>query len=618
MKTKSEFINGSWMPLKNFIAVQLGAVVLCLAAAYSQAQTYTVLHSFSNSPGSWLGVSLLSAGTKVFGTTWNGGSSNNGAIFTIDASGSGYTELKSFTGGNDGGGPLGLVLSGMTLYGTTFYGGNSNLGTVFKVNTDGSGYTVLRSFTGYPGDGVNCNGGLLLSGSTLYGTTRYGGSYVYGGTLFKVNVDGSGYEVIRNFTGNDGAYPNEGLAMSGSTLYGTTGGGGSFDKGTIYKVNTDGSGFAVLKNFTWTDNDGYSPEAGPILSDNTLYGTTLWGGGSGLGTVYKVNTDGSDYNVLKQFVVGSDGAHPMAKLVAYGKTLFGSTWSGGINGKGILFTVDTDGSGYAVLNNFDGGNGANSMSPLVFAGTTLFGMTTYGGSFGGGVIFSLLLSPPTILMNPQTQSAETDTMVGFSSKAAGFSLNYHWVFNGNDIVGCTKSFLGLSGIQTSNIGAYVLVVSNIFGSVTSAPAMLNVIPTVPRRPVPTVTVKGETGSLFNVEYASDLNAAPDWTALGSVSLTSTSQFYFDLTTPLASQRFYRAWQTGTPSISPSLEVNFVTAITLAGNVGDSLRLDYINAIGPTNAWVTLDTVTLTNTPQLYFDVSALGQPRRLYRIVPIP
>ena len=64
---------------------------------------------------------------------------------------------------------------------------------------------------------------------------------------------------------------------------------------------------------------------------------------------------------------------------------------------------------------------------------------------------------------------------------------------------------------------------------------------------------------------------------------------------------------------PSLDLHLVPAITLTGNIGDSVRLDYINQFGPTNAWVTLDTVTLTNTSQLYFDVSAPGQPQRLYR-----
>ncbi|HKI70483.1 MAG TPA: hypothetical protein VKA67_12905, partial [Verrucomicrobiae bacterium] len=85
------------------------------------------------------------------------------------------------------------------------------------------------------------------------------------------------------------------------------------------------------------------------------------------------------------------------------------------------------------------------------------------------------------------------------------------------------------------------------------------------------------------------------------------------------QRFYRVWQTGTPVVVPSLSLPaLIPAITLAGNIGDSLRVDYINAVGPTDAWVTLDTVTLTNTSQLYFDTSSIGQPRRLYRIVPEP
>ena len=62
-----------------------------------------------------------------------------------------------------------------------------------------------------------------------------------------------------------------------------------------------------------------------------------------------------------------------------------------------------------------------------------------------------------------------------------------------------------------------------------------------------------------------------------------------------------------PAVVPSLEApRFVPAITLTGNIGDKVRLDYINQFGPTDAWVTLDTVTLTNASQLYFDVSAIG------------
>jgi hypothetical protein len=148
--------------------------------------------------------------------------------------------------------------------------------------------------------------------------------------------------------------------------------------------------------------------------------------------------------------------------------------------------------------------------------------------------------------------------------------------------------------------------------------MLSVIPPVERRPVPGVKVTGETASVLNVDYASSVSPAPTWAMLGSVNLTSTSQYYFDLTLSLPPQRFYRAWQTGTPGIMPSLDLHLVPSITLTGTTGDSVRVDYINQFGPIDAWVTLDTVTLTNTSQLYFDVSAPGQPQRLYRLVPLP
>jgi hypothetical protein len=145
-----------------------------------------------------------------------------------------------------------------------------------------------------------------------------------------------------------------------------------------------------------------------------------------------------------------------------------------------------------------------------------------------------------------------------------------------------------------------------------------VIAAVERRPVPGAKVTGQTGSLLNVDYASSLTPTPNWTPLGSVSLTTTSQYCCDPTLPLPPQRFYRAWQSGTPGVRPSLDLHPVPAITLTGSIGHSVRLDYINQFGPTDAWVPLASVPLTNTSQLYFDISAPGQPQRLYRFVPSP
>jgi hypothetical protein len=61
-----------------------------------------------------------------------------------------------------------------------------------------------------------------------------------------------------------------------------------------------------------------------------------------------------------------------------------------------------------------------------------------------------------------------------------------------------------------------------------------------------------------------------------------------------------------------------TAITPSGELNSPVRIDYINQVGPVDAWVTLDTVTLTNSPQLFFDTSSHGKPPRLYRLVPKP
>jgi hypothetical protein len=62
----------------------------------------------------------------------------------------------------------------------------------------------------------------------------------------------------------------------------------------------------------------------------------------------------------------------------------------------------------------------------------------------------------------------------------------------------------------------------------------------------------------------------------------------------------------------------VPDVHLTGTPGLNYRLDYINVYGPTNAWVALTNLTLTNSLQHYYDVSALGKPPRLYRLVQLP
>ncbi len=269
--------------------------------------------------------------------------------------------------------------------------------------------------------------------------------------------------------------------------------------------------------------------------------------------------------------------------------------------------------------------GAPSVDSTAFSGdntATIYyvqGTTGWGTIFGGRPTAPYVL--PTIQRSPQTQTVEAGSAVGLWVEASGsLPLFCVWSLNDTNFLICSTSCeLELTNVQLSQSGVYSVVVTNILGEAIGFPATLNVIAAVGRRPVPAINVTGQTGNSLHVEYCDALGHAPSWMTLDTMTLTNTSQFCFDLSEPLPPQRFYRAWQTGTPGVVPSLNLPcFVPAITLAGNIGDKVRLDYINQFGPTDAWVTLATVTLTNTSQLYFDVSTIGQPARLYRIVPVP
>jgi uncharacterized repeat protein (TIGR03803 family) len=224
-----------------------------------------------------------------------------------------FKTLYSFSDYNDGGTPqAGLVLSTSTLYGTASGGGGSaNGGTVFRINTDGTGFTNLHSFAGSPGDGSFPLAALVLSSNSLYGTTYFGGG-ANNGTVFKLNIDRTGFTILYSFTNNDGANPASPLALSGTTLHGTTELGGTSDNGTVFALSTDGTHFATLHSFTTatspalTNSDGIEPFAGLLLSENTLYGTAYLGGSFGNGSVFKVNMGGTGFTPVYS-LQGSDG-----------------------------------------------------------------------------------------------------------------------------------------------------------------------------------------------------------------------------------------------------------------------------------------------------------------------
>lgn len=429
------------------------SVFSLIPADRALTQSFTVLHRFAagTNNGEFYPVGRLVAnpsGNTLYGTANQGGSAYFGSVFAINTDGTGFTNLHSFTIYTNGTQPLaGVILSGDTLYGTAWRGGIQGNGAVFAVNTDGTGFKTLYRFTATTGlsstnsDGARSRAGLILSGNRLYGTAEYGGTGGRG-TVFGLNTNGTGFTTVHSFTAgyelpfggvtnSDGIFPNGGLASSGNTLYGTAVAGGAFGRGTVFKVNTNGSGFTTLHHFTpadfhplynpsSTNSDGASPVAGLILSGNTLYGTTENGGAFGQGVVFKVNTDGTGFTTLHSFYYLSDGYYANASLLLSGNTLYGTAIGGGKHGNGTIFALNTDGSGFTNLHNLIADDDGSEPDALVLVGNSLYGVTREYGTpppeySDHGTIFRLSFTPQLTI----NQSA-ANVILTWPTNVAGF------------------------------------------------------------------------------------------------------------------------------------------------------------------------------------------------------
>lgn len=382
-------------------------LLLLFVPVRCSAQTYTesILYTFSgNTDGAHplAGLVMDSSGT-LYGTTWEGGNSSVcdgfgcGTIFKVAASGE-ETVLYAFAGGADGAIPEAPVIrdSQGNLYGTalaggylSYCGGFGSCGVVFKLDSAGA-FTVLHTFTGAP-DGALPQAGLIQDAKgNLYGTTQNGGTFS-DGAVFK--IDASGHEtVLYSFReGADGGLPEAGLIRDAAgNLLSTTLIGGTTTDGTVFKVDPSGNE-TVLYAFTGVSGDGAAPSGGLVANGTSLYGTTRWGGPhpAGEGTVFKLDKNGKE-TVLHAFS-GPDGANPVASLIhdAAGN-LYGTTLYGGSLGLGTVFEINTSGKA-TVLHNFTAGtDGSQPYGALIRdSAGNLYGTTSEGGVYGLGTVFKL-------------------------------------------------------------------------------------------------------------------------------------------------------------------------------------------------------------------------------------
>ncbi|MGV8041896.1 MAG: choice-of-anchor tandem repeat GloVer-containing protein [Thermoanaerobaculaceae bacterium] len=350
--------------------------------------SFTLLHSFSRYSAGGLHPhgDLLLDGAVLFGMTSTSPNMGYGAVFRMNTDGTNFLELHSFAGGpNDGAvGEGSFVLADGFLYGLTRAGGLNDKGTVFRIATDGTGFQLLHSFGGSPADGAVPYGSMVRVGNTLFGATS-GGGLQDGGVVFRIDLDGTGYQILRSFAPYlpDPVAPLGGMVGEGGVLYGAGAWGGPDGLGCVYRVQENGADFQVLHSFLGVPEDGANPGGPLILDDDALYGVTEKGGTNGFGTVFKVGTDGSGLSLLRQFAgPPDDGARPVGALLLDGATLYGATAEGGAHGVGTIFKVGTNGSGYQVLVHLSDADGANPVGSLVLRDGFLFGASTSGGDKG--------------------------------------------------------------------------------------------------------------------------------------------------------------------------------------------------------------------------------------------
>ena len=313
------------------------------------------------------------------------GSAGCGTVFSLTppaSPGGAWTEtvLHTFTSsGGDGAYPCaGVVISKRgVLYGTTYGGGSSGFGTVFSLTppaSPGSAWTetVLHTFTSSGGDGANPMAGVVFGkGGVLYGATQLGGNsnLCNGGcgTVFSLTPPASPgpwtETVLHEFAGGsdgDGATPSAGVVIgSGGVLYGATSGGGTSGYGTVFSLTPPASpGGAwtesVLYSFKGSPSDGTNPNLDGVVigTGGVLYGATVTGGTvhpscgiPGCGVAFQLTPPASPggvwtETVLHDFTSGSDGVSPNGLVIGSGGMLYGTTYGGGgALGWGTVFAL---------------------------------------------------------------------------------------------------------------------------------------------------------------------------------------------------------------------------------------------------------------------------------------
>jgi len=394
------------------IAVTAVILLAALTTSPAQAQTLTVLHTFTGGSDGYepyAGVTLDPQG-RIYGTTIQGGTHFDGVVFRLAREGQGWalSPIYSFGSQNhDGINPVSRVVFGPggLLYGTTSAGGSGGGGTVFSLQPPASACravlcpwveTILYNFTGSADGGDPLYGDLAFDqAGNIYGTTAGGGSSG-GGVVFKLARSGSGWteSVIWNFTnGIDGGAPTAGVIFDNAgNLYGTTSEYGSHYSGTVYELSPSQSGWSETTLYSFTGD--YGSGSGGLIRDaqGNLFGIT-GGLDGGISIAYELTPQNGSWSftVLQNFGEEYVGAFAAPTFDSHG-ILYGSLPTVGSDFTGEIFQLTPSGDRwiYRSFYTFNGSNAGVPLGAVTFdASGNMYGTGIAGGSDYDGSVWEI-------------------------------------------------------------------------------------------------------------------------------------------------------------------------------------------------------------------------------------